>query len=87
MTTTSRSTRSPGSAGSHARTASRLPDAVELVDIVFAEREQALGNIRREVADGNPVWSKLWGDDEEARAAIDDAWLATQRDALIAAIT
>ena len=35
----------------------------------------------------NPVWIELWpatGGDE--RAAIDDAWLAEQRDALIAAI-
>jgi thiamine kinase-like enzyme len=62
-------------------------DAVELVDVVFAKRAHAIANIRHMVEIGNPVWIELWpatGGDE--RAAIDDAWLAEQRDALIAAI-
>ncbi len=63
-------------------------EAVELVDIVFAEREQAIGNIRREVELGDPVWTERWlAGEEEARAAIDDAWLADHREALVAAIT
>jgi hypothetical protein len=62
-------------------------DAAELVDVVFEERAQALRNIRREVEAGNPVWTEQWDDDEQARAALDDAWLATQRDTLVAAIT
>lgn len=62
-------------------------DAVGLVDIVFAERAQAIAKIRHEVEIGNPVWIKLWRDTGgDERAAIDDAWLAEQRDALIAAI-
>jgi Ser/Thr protein kinase RdoA (MazF antagonist) len=63
-------------------------DAVELVDVVFAKRAHAIANIRHMVEIGNPVWIELWpatGGDE--RAAIDDAWLAEQRDALIAAVT
>jgi hypothetical protein len=62
-------------------------DAVALVDIVFEERAQAIANIRHEVELGNPVWSKSWDAGAEANAAIDDAWLADQREALIAAIT
>jgi hypothetical protein len=62
-------------------------DAVELVDVVFEERAQALANIRHEVANGDPVWIETWGDaGGESDAAIDDAWLAAQRHALIASV-
>jgi hypothetical protein len=62
-------------------------DAAELVDVVFEERAQAIGNIRNEVALGNPVWIENWLDaGREASAAIDDVWLAEQRDALIEAV-
>jgi Phosphotransferase enzyme family len=63
-------------------------DAGELVDVVFAERSQALANIRHEVEIGNPVWIEIWRDTGgDERAAIDDAWLAEHRTALVAAIT
>jgi len=61
--------------------------ATELVEVVFEERAQALGNIRGHLAAGHPVWTENWptiGGDE--RAALDDAWLETRRDALIAAV-
>lgn len=62
-------------------------DAVELVDVVFAERAHAIANIRHELEIDNPVWIELWRDNGgDERAAIDDAWLAEQQDALIAAI-
>jgi hypothetical protein len=62
-------------------------DAVELVDVVFEERAQALANIRHEVAGGNEVWIRIWRDaGKEASAAFDDDWLAEQRDALIRAV-
>jgi len=59
----------------------------QLVGIVFEERAQALGNIRRHLAAGHPVWTENWratGGDE--RAALDDAWLEEHRDMLIAAV-
>jgi len=62
-------------------------DAVELVDVVVEERAQALANIRREVERGDPVWTENWGDEQDANAAIDDAWIAEQRDALVAAVS
>jgi hypothetical protein len=62
-------------------------DAVELVDVVFEERAQSLANIRSEVASGEPVWVEQWDASAEAGAATDDAWLAEQRNALIAAVT
>jgi hypothetical protein len=62
-------------------------DAETLVDIVFEERAHALANVRAEVASGNPVWVEQWDEAEEARAAVDDAWLAANRDALVAAIS
>ena len=64
------------------------PDGAEaLVDVVFEERGHAIANIRAEVARGNPVWIRLWGKDGGvARAALDDAWLAGQRAALVAAV-
>lgn len=65
----------------------REDEAVELVDIVFEERAQAMDNIRHEVELGNPVWIEQWSDaGGEANATLDDAWLAAHRDALIAAI-
>jgi hypothetical protein len=63
-------------------------DAVAMVDIVFEERAQAIANVRHEVELGNPIWIENWRDaGAEANAAIDDAWLAEQREALIASIT
>lgn len=63
-------------------------DASELVDVVFAERAQAIANVRHEMQLGNPVWIENWRDvGGDERAAIDDAWLAEQRDALVAAVT
>jgi hypothetical protein len=61
-------------------------EGVTLVDIMFEERAQATANIRREVAAGNPVWIEQW-QGEEQRIAIDDAWLAGQREALVAAVS
>lgn len=62
-------------------------DAEAFVDVVFEEREHAIANVRREVAGGNPVWVEQWDDAEERRAAVDDAWLAEQREALVAAVS
>lgn len=64
-----------------------LRSAGELVDVVLEVRAHALAAIRRQVSAGNPVWVELWHDaGKEADAAVDDAWLADQREALIAAV-
>jgi hypothetical protein len=64
-----------------------VDDAVELVDVVFEERAQALANVRHEVARGDPIWVQNWQDaGGEAGAAIDDAWLLRQRGAFIDAV-
>jgi hypothetical protein len=61
-------------------------DAVELVDVVFEEREQSLANIRAEVASGDEVWIEQWDSAAEGDATIDGEWLAEQRAALVAAV-
>jgi hypothetical protein len=61
--------------------------ATELVDIVFAERAHSIAHIRAEIAAGYPSWIDYWRDtDGDERAHRDDAWLAQERAALIAAI-
>jgi hypothetical protein len=64
------------------------PDrATQLVDLIFAERQEALAHIRSEIAAGNHSsadhWRKSGG---EERAQADDAWLEQHRDALVDAI-
>lgn len=61
------------------------PDrAEELVDVLIHERAVSTANIRAEIAGGNESWIRDWtdagGDD---RAAVDDAWIARHRAALI----
>jgi hypothetical protein len=63
-------------------------EAPALVDVLIEERAHSVANIRAEIADGNPAWTRDWaaaGGDE--RAAADDAWIERSRDALIRAIT
>jgi hypothetical protein len=63
-------------------------DAETLVDVVVEERAQAIANIRGEIEQGNEVWVEQWRDaGGDADAAVDDAWLAEQRGALIEAVT
>ena len=63
-------------------------DAEPLVEIVFEERAHAIANVRREVAEGNPVWIEHWVDEgEEEVVPVDDAWLAEIRPALVAAVS
>jgi serine/threonine protein kinase len=64
------------------------PDcAPQLVEFIFAERQQALAHIRREVAAGNPMWVDHWHETGgEKRANTDDARLEQHRDALVDAI-
>jgi hypothetical protein len=58
-----------------------------LVDLIFAERQQALANIRSEIAAGNHSWVDYWRESRgEERAQADDAWLEQHRDALVDAI-
>jgi hypothetical protein len=59
-------------------------DATQLVDLIFAEREQALAHIRSEIAAGNQSWTDHWRESRgEERARADDAWLELHRDALV----
>jgi hypothetical protein len=61
--------------------------AAELIDVLVEERAHSHANIRAEIADGNPAWTRDWaagGGDE--RAAADDAWIADQREALLRAL-
>jgi hypothetical protein len=61
--------------------------AGELIDVLVEERAHSQANIRAEIADGNPAWTRDWaaaGGDE--RAAVDDAWIAGQREALLLAL-
>jgi hypothetical protein len=62
-------------------------DAASFVEVVFEERAHAIANVRREMAAGNPVWVEQWDDSEEQRVAVDDAWLAAQRGALVAVVS
>ena len=64
------------------------PDrTTQLVDLIFAERQQALANIRSEIAAGNHSWVDYWRESRgEERAQADDAWLEQHRDALVDAI-
>jgi Ser/Thr protein kinase RdoA (MazF antagonist) len=64
------------------------PDrATQLVDLIFAERQQALAHIRSEVAAGSHTWVDHWRESRgEERAQADDAWLDQHRDALVDAI-
>ena len=64
------------------------PDrATQLVDLIFAERQQALAHIRSEIAAGNHSWVDHWRESRgEERAQADDAWLEQHRDALVDAI-
>ena len=60
--------------------------AAELVDVLVEERAHSIANIRAEIAARNESWNRTWaaaGGDE--RAAADDAWIATHREALIRA--
>jgi hypothetical protein len=61
--------------------------AAELVEVLFEERAHSQTNMRAEVAAGDEVMVEYWrvhGGD--AQAAADDAWLESQRAALIEAI-
>jgi thiamine kinase-like enzyme len=61
--------------------------ATELVDLIFAERQQALAQIRSEIAAGNHSWVSHWqASGGEERVQADDAWLEQHRDALVDAI-
>jgi hypothetical protein len=64
------------------------PDrASELVELIFAERQQALAHIRSEIAAGNQTWVDHWHETGgEERAETDDAWLEQHRDAIVDAI-
>ena len=64
------------------------PDrAYELVELIFAERQQALAHIRSEIAAGNQTWVDHWHETGgEERAETDDAWLEQHRDAIVDAI-
>ena len=62
-------------------------DAADVVDVLFEERAHSQATMRAAIADGDDVMTEFWrvhGGDTQAAA--DDAWLASQRDALIAAI-
>jgi Ser/Thr protein kinase RdoA (MazF antagonist) len=61
------------------------PDcASHLVDLIFAERQQALAHIRSEIAAGNPAWIDHRRETRaEERTRADDAWLEQHRDALV----
>jgi serine/threonine protein kinase len=71
-----------------ARTYGVEPDrASELVELIFAERQQALAHIRSEIAAGNQTWVDHWHEaGGEERAKTDDAWLEQHRDAMVDAI-
>ena len=61
--------------------------AEELIDVVIEERAHSTANIRAEIAQGNESWIRLWaqaGGDE--RAAVDDAWIARHRMALVRSV-
>lgn len=58
-----------------------------LVDVLIEERARSAANIRAEIADGNPSWTRDWADaGGDERAAADDLWIAQHRDALIRTI-
>lgn len=62
-------------------------DAEELVNAIFAQRQQMLAHIQGEIAKGVRVWIDNWqGAHGEERARADDAWLEPQRTAMIEAI-
>jgi hypothetical protein len=61
--------------------------ATELVDVLFEQRAHSQANLRAEVAAGDEVMAEYWrlhGGD--AQAVANDAWLESQRAALIEAI-
>ncbi|MEO5940582.1 MAG: phosphotransferase [Candidatus Limnocylindrales bacterium] len=61
--------------------------AEELVTVLIEERAHTVTNIRSEIAAGNESWSANWaaaGGDE--RQAADDAWIASNRAALVRAV-
>jgi Ser/Thr protein kinase RdoA (MazF antagonist) len=64
------------------------PDrAAELVDVIVEERAQQIGHVRAEAEAGHEPWASHWAEtDGERRTAADDAWLASNRDAMIDAI-
>jgi hypothetical protein len=65
----------------------RPDEAANLVDVIAEERAHSTANIRAEIADGNPSWIRDWaGAGGDERAAVDDAWIARHRDALIRAV-
>jgi Ser/Thr protein kinase RdoA (MazF antagonist) len=74
--------------GRFARAYGVEPDcASQLVDLVFAERQQALAHIQSQIADGNQTWVDHWRESRgEERTKADDAWLEQHRDALVNAI-
>jgi thiamine kinase-like enzyme len=57
-------------------------EASDLVEIIFAARENTLAHIRAEIADGSPFWRTYWHDRGQAQAEADDAWLRVMRDSL-----
>jgi len=60
--------------------------AQALVDVLIEERAHSAANIRAEIADGNPSWTRDWADaGGDERAAADDLWIAQHQDALIRA--
>jgi Phosphotransferase enzyme family len=64
------------------------PDrAGDLLDVVVEVKAQSTANVRRAAAEGDPVWTAhVRETDFDARIAADDAWLAGQRPALLAAL-
>lgn len=62
-------------------------DAEALIDVLQEERAHSITNIRAEIKDGNPAWTRDWAEaGGDARAAADDAWISRHRDALIRAL-
>ena len=59
--------------------------AEQLVDVIAEERAHALAHVRQQATAGNAPW-KGWNDQDEERAAADDAWLLQQRPVLLAAV-
>ena len=61
--------------------------AEELVDVIVQERTRATANVRAEIASGNESWIRNWADaGGDDRAALDDAWIARHRAALIRSV-
>ena len=61
--------------------------AEELIDVVDEERSRSTAHIRAEVAAGREPWASWWSQTDGARRAeADDAWLRTQRPALLASL-